>query len=138
LWPRKWHFGYIAGPGKKRLVIRSPSGRFLFRLALALGESDPRKLAASMPASLFNMWRMYEQIEPFGAIRDNFHAATLAAMTANINRKKDRDPFTVEDFMYRDRLDQEETDQQKAYARSKQFMAQLKSAKLNMQKKKGS
>jgi len=82
-----------------------------------------------MPASVFNAWRLYDQMEPFGAIRDNFHTATLCALTANINRKKDREPFTVDDFLFKDQIDQEESNEQKAYARSRQFMAQLKAAK---------
>ncbi len=88
-----------------------------------------------MPASVFNAWRYYSEIEPFGAIRENYHIATLCALTANINRGKDQEAFTPADFIYKDPIDQADDDRKKAYNRTRGIMAQLKAAQAAAQKK---
>lgn len=46
---------------------------------------------------------LYEQVEPFGAIRDNYHAAIIAKMVADVSgsTKKDKKPFVLEDLLLR-------------------------------------
>lgn len=46
-------------------------------------------------------WMAYYQLEPFGQERDNLHAGIIASVFANANRdrKKQRKPFEVKDFM---------------------------------------
>jgi Protein of unknown function (DUF4035) len=55
-----------------------------------------------MPASLFKEWQEYEKLEPFGAWRDNFHAAMMCALIANANRDPKRPPVKIGDFFYVD------------------------------------
>ena len=43
----------------------------------------------------------YSTIEPFGAWRDNFHTATIAAILANTHRGN-RPPVSFDDFMFKD------------------------------------
>lgn len=57
-----------------------------------------------MPARLFREWLEYEQLEPFGQWRDNFHAAMIAAILANANRDPKRTPAPIKmsEFFYVD------------------------------------
>ncbi len=54
-----------------------------------------------MPHREFLDWVALYQIEPFGDVRGDLRMATLAALTANINRdgKKRPKAFTPNDFM---------------------------------------
>lgn len=52
-----------------------------------------------MPAQEFLEWEAYYNLEPFGAERDNFHSATLAALLVNTNRSKGMRPASYRDFM---------------------------------------
>lgn len=52
-----------------------------------------------MTSSEFTAWLAYYQLEPFGAYRDNLHAATIASIMANAHRDSKRAAFKVEDFM---------------------------------------
>jgi hypothetical protein len=74
---------------------------FAFRLALHLGEKDPDAMLASMPASTFNEWMVYDQIEPFGEFRSELRHGQVMAMTANLHRNTANkpEPFTAFDFM---------------------------------------
>jgi hypothetical protein len=67
---------------------------------LALGR-DLSEIEA-MPASEFQRWIAYYNAEPFGTWRDNFHIATLCALTANINRNPKKPPLSFNDFMFED------------------------------------
>lgn len=50
----------------------------------------------------FTEWQAFFQLEPFGAWRDNYHAAMLSALTFNIHRGKATAAAKVSDFMYED------------------------------------
>lgn len=52
-----------------------------------------------MSARTFAEWQAYCSIEPFGPQADYWRAGVIAAMIANVNRKKNQQPFTPEDFM---------------------------------------
>jgi hypothetical protein len=53
----------------------------------------------------------YYKLEPFGSDRDNWHAANIASMLYNINRKKGSKATTAADFMF---IDQGTIQQNKA------------------------
>jgi len=63
-----------------------------------------------MPASLLQEWMEFEELEPFGPWRDNFHAGMIAATIANVNRnpKKNPQPVKISDFFYVDTATQQE------------------------------
>lgn len=54
-----------------------------------------------MSASEFLDWQVFFELEPFGELRDDLRAGTIAATIANIHRdkKKRRKPYSVRDFM---------------------------------------
>lgn len=52
-----------------------------------------------MSARTFAEWQAYCALEPFGPQADYWRAGVIAAMIANVNRKKNQQPFTPEDFM---------------------------------------
>lgn len=94
---------------------------------MALGYANPYDLADNLPASVFQDWKNYYSIEPFGAWRDNFHAATVSAILANVNRAKETPPFRESDFFYMDHESREEYDAQKAAEQQAQFIRGLES-----------
>lgn len=55
-----------------------------------------------MPARELVEWIEYETLEPFGAWRDNWHAAVIASILANVNRKPGTPPVSMADFFYTD------------------------------------
>lgn len=44
----------------------------------------------------------YDTLQPFGAERDNWHAAMIAQLIAAVHTPKNRRPPEVRDFMFRD------------------------------------
>ena len=44
----------------------------------------------------------YDQIQPFGSERDNWHTATIAHLIAAVHTPKARRKPEVKDFMFRD------------------------------------
>ena len=98
----------------------------MFRLALQLGEPNPYHLAEKIPANLFKEWQVFEELEPFGPARDNYHTAQLAALYANSKRKKGTPPHTVDDFMYYNALDLEAKKEAKLKADNEAFLARLR------------
>lgn len=74
----------------------------MFRLALALGRTVS-ELEATMPSSEMTEWLAYYKLEPFGQERDNWHAALIASILANINRRKNAPATPISEFMYKDR-----------------------------------
>jgi len=63
-----------------------------------------------MPSSELTEWLAYYKLEPFGAERDNYHAAMIASLLANSNRRKNTPAIPVSEFMYRDRYTQKATE----------------------------
>lgn len=70
------------------------------RWALAVGRT-PRELLASVTAADIVEMMAFEQLEPFGALAEDFRAGQIAATVANANRdpEKRSDPFMPSDFM---------------------------------------
>lgn len=56
----------------------------------------------AMPARHFALYRALQETEPFGPVRDNIHAANIAALIFNSSRGKAQAPATVMDFMLED------------------------------------
>ena len=52
-----------------------------------------------MPVSEFRECMLFEQIEPFGERRQDYRIGILAALLANIHRRKEAQPFKPQDFM---------------------------------------
>lgn len=69
-----------------------------------------------MPSRHYREWLAYFNLEPFGAWRDNWHAALIAAVIANVNRGKGTAPISVSEFMYQD---QEAAERKREDARRK-------------------
>lgn len=44
----------------------------------------------------------YERLEPFGALRDNWHTAMLATILANAHRDPKKPPVRMSEFFYQD------------------------------------
>lgn len=59
------------------------------------------ELLERISSSELSEWMAYYQVEPFGQERDNLHAGIIASVFANANRdrKKQKKPFTIKDFM---------------------------------------
>jgi Protein of unknown function (DUF4035) len=57
-------------------------------------------MLAQMPSHLLTEWMAYARLEPFGPLREDHRAGTLAALLANINRdrKAQPDAFRPGDF----------------------------------------
>jgi len=68
------------------------------------------ELERSLTSSELTDWMAYYRLEPWGAWRDNFHAALIAAVTAN---KGARQPVALEDFYYRDEDEASEREAQR-------------------------
>jgi hypothetical protein len=71
---------------------------------LALGKSV--REIETLPARELDEWTAFYAMEPFGAIRDNWHAAVIACITANAYRAKGK-AFSIQDFMYEDGIDRD-------------------------------
>lgn len=57
------------------------------------------ELNLRMSAREFSQWMDYFRSEPFGPVRDNLHAGTIAAMLFNANRGKGQKPMSAADFL---------------------------------------
>ena len=80
----------------------TPARRFAYRLALALGESNPDAMLVRMPHRVFLEWIEYTNLEPFGEERADLRAGIIASTIANcLARKKGQPAFKVTDFMPR-------------------------------------
>jgi hypothetical protein len=55
-----------------------------------------------MTGAEFLEWMEYDNLEPFGAWRDNWHASMIASILANANRKPGTAPIKMSEFMYVD------------------------------------
>lgn len=69
-------------------------------MALSLGRTVA-EIESDMSAKELLEWMAYDQIEPFGTVRDNFHAAIVAAMSL-APHTKDGKPPPLSQFFYVD------------------------------------
>lgn len=68
------------------------------RLSLAWGMPQT-EIEQTVSARDLDEMAAYWASEPWGAFRDNIHAAQICALIANVNRKRTTPPFSHEDFM---------------------------------------
>ncbi len=73
----------------------------LFRLALGLGLSVT-EIEQTFAAREVEEWHEYYAREPWGAWRDNVHAAQICALLFNINRAKGTRRVSYKDFLLTD------------------------------------
>ncbi|MEZ0155260.1 MAG: DUF4035 domain-containing protein [Candidatus Reddybacter sp.] len=62
----------------------------------------PSELARDCTSAEYTYLQKYYQIEPFGTWRDNFHAAQITQILANVNRKPRSKVYAIKDFFFRD------------------------------------
>ena len=55
-----------------------------------------------MSASQLMAWMEYDRLEPFGSWRDNYHAALIASILANVHRDPKSRPLRMDEFFYQD------------------------------------
>lgn len=73
--------------------------RFIFRLALTIGEWNVAEMMERMPCTLLDLWRRYFEAEPFGPDRGDIGAAVVASTVANVWRGKGQRPYSIGDFL---------------------------------------
>lgn len=88
------------------------------QLSLDMG-ATLTELNQRMTAREFALWVAFNQIQPRGVVRDDYHISKLCALLANINAPKGKS-FTVQDFMF-------ETQENKQQREFKNFAARLRS-----------
>lgn len=66
-------------------------------MALALGMSV-KEAQKRISAREFAEWMAYDRLDPIGRERDDWRAAAIMTVLANINRPKNRRPYTLKDF----------------------------------------
>lgn len=81
-----------------------------------------------MSARELAAWESYYATEPFGAERDNLHAAMTCALLANIHRGKGGKAIKPEDFMIRYQ-DPDLIEAQKHAATRAHFLSKVKPKK---------
>jgi hypothetical protein len=57
-----------------------------------------RELLASISSEELTEWMAFDQLDPFGAQRDNMHAAVIANVLATVHAKEGH-VFKINDFM---------------------------------------
>lgn len=82
----------------------------MHRLALGLGMTIG-EIETRMGAAELDDWLRYWQAEPWGATRDNLHAAMIASTLANLMGGRNSKRATIDDFMLRPKTEraQEQT-----------------------------
>lgn len=73
----------------------------------------------------FTWLKAYAIIEPFGAKRDNFHAAMLASLYTNAHKKESSPAANISDFFYIDPQSLREKKQQESQQNVQNFFAFL-------------
>lgn len=68
------------------------------RLAVMAGEPDVEGLLRRITAKQFQRWQHYYEIEPFGAKRDNYHAAQVVKALLEVHGAKG---IKLEDLLLR-------------------------------------
>lgn len=53
----------------------------------------------SITARQFLEWEVYYSLEPFGGLRADYRAASIACVIANVNRAKGQKQFSLQDFL---------------------------------------
>ena len=78
--------------------MESPTGRFAYRLCLALGYPTPRHLLRCITSKELAEWMAYFRIEPFGQDQSDYIMAQMAAILYGANSGKNQKKLDPEDF----------------------------------------
>lgn len=65
------------------------------------GELDVDAMLRRISAKKFYRWEAFEEIEPFGGKRGDYHAALVSQTLANTRRDPKREAYTLRDFLLR-------------------------------------
>ena len=68
----------------------------------------PSQMMADCSSLEFTYLKKYYQMEPFGAVRDNWHMAVLASQFASAHTGKGRTPPKMSAYFYKDKTKQED------------------------------
>lgn len=68
----------------------------MFRLALSLGKTV-EELTSTLTVNELNEWKLYESVEPFGEIREDWRIGFLLAVFLNTMRGKNKPPISIID-----------------------------------------
>lgn len=69
-------------------------------MAVQFGRLNVDAMLRQLTAKQFIAWEHYAQLEPFGDIRADWQAASIATTIANVYRGKNT-PYKLEDFVIR-------------------------------------
>ncbi len=77
--------------------------RFAFRLALATRHVNVDAMLRQITFPQLREWIAFEELEPFGEMRDDYRMANMMQLTANMHRdtKKHPEPYTLSDFLFK-------------------------------------
>ncbi len=112
----------------------TPERKFLCRLSLAWGMPQS-EIESTVSARDLDEMRDYFAVEPWGAWRDNVHAGLIASTICNVNRGKDTEPFTYEDFMLLDPVEAEKKLAKQRREKARKLFNTLKSSAKHVKKK---
>lgn len=57
------------------------------------------EMLARMSSQELTAWQAFDQVEPVGPRRGDYHAALIASLIANVNRDPKRQPYRLEQFL---------------------------------------
>lgn len=77
----------------------TPTRRFAFRLALALGEPNPDRMLSKMPHRVWREWHEYHNLEPFGSQHEDNRFGVAFAGLANTRRGKKQRKYKPKQFI---------------------------------------
>jgi hypothetical protein len=73
----------------------------------------------TITAKQFRELEVFEAMEPPESVRDDYRAASIATVIANVNRGKDHAAYQYDDFLVK-WIDPEEEDQQQRFTQSRE------------------
>jgi len=68
-------------------------------MAVRLGRVNVDGMLRSLTAKQFMEWEHYARLEPFNELRDDYRAASIVQMIANVNRGKEQKPYALQDVL---------------------------------------
>lgn len=75
--------------------------RFAYRLAIALGHVNVRRMLAQITFEELQEWRAFAELEPFDEERNDLRTAQVCRTMANMWRGKDSEAVTLGDMLLR-------------------------------------
>lgn len=66
---------------------------------MKLGCINVDRMLHSLTAKQFFEWEAYARLEPFDEVREDYRAASIVTMIANVNRGVKQQPYRYKDFL---------------------------------------